>query len=291
MVISRFSKLLGSPIGSRIENRIRRIIHGRTRADPGLTGKFIPLGRGNQPIILEKHEGKQPVPPPQLWENYGSDAAEYLGGGQQDVDTMLRILGTEVAAELGTVLDLGCAAGRMLRHLPRHRESEYWGVDISAAHIRWCQEHLQALNFATITTAPHLPFADDYFDLVYAASVFTHISDLADAWLLEVRRVLKPGGRAYLTLHDLKSFELLVTPSTYSAEPSLAEFVEESADFERRESVRGRSIDAFWFGTDPQSQVFYDSDYLKRKWGKWMRVAAYHPQIHNYQSALLLEKV
>ena len=50
------------------------------------------------------------------------------------------------------------------------------------------------MNFATVTTAPHLPFADGYFDFAYCSSVFTHISDLADAWLLELRRIVRSGG-------------------------------------------------------------------------------------------------
>jgi ubiquinone/menaquinone biosynthesis C-methylase UbiE len=65
------------------------------------------------------------------------------------------------------------------------------------------------LHFVTTTTAPHLPFEDDYFDLVYCGSVFTHISDLADAWLLEIRRILRTGAYAYITIHDNKSVRLL----------------------------------------------------------------------------------
>jgi ubiquinone/menaquinone biosynthesis C-methylase UbiE len=96
------------------------------------------------------------------------------------------------------VLDLGCASGRMIRWLNDFAEQcKIWGVDISAEHIIWCQQRLSPpFNFATITTAPHLPFEDRYFDLIFAGSVFTHIADLADAWLLELKRIVKPGGEA-----------------------------------------------------------------------------------------------
>jgi SAM-dependent methyltransferase len=43
---------------------------------------------------------------------------------------------------------------------------------------------------------------DRFFDLVYAFSVFTHIDEWETAWLAELRRVLKPGGVAYLTIHS-----------------------------------------------------------------------------------------
>jgi len=90
----------------------------------------------------------------------------------------------------------------MIRWLARFAaECQIWGVDISARHIVSCQENLNPpFNFATVTTQPHLPFEDRYFDLIYCASVFTHIDDLADAWLLELKRVTHPGGRAYITL-------------------------------------------------------------------------------------------
>ncbi|HEY1354770.1 MAG TPA: methyltransferase domain-containing protein, partial [Solirubrobacterales bacterium] len=42
---------------------------------------------------------------------------------------------------------------------------------------------------------PPLPFPDGKFDLVYAFSVFTHISVHWAAWLLELDRVLAPEGR------------------------------------------------------------------------------------------------
>lgn len=51
-----------------------------------------------------------------------------------------------------------------------------------------------SFRFVTTTTLPHLPFADGYFHMIHAGSVFTHIADLAEAWLLEIRRVLARAG-------------------------------------------------------------------------------------------------
>ena len=49
---------------------------------------------------------------------------------------------------------------------------------------------------------PPLDFPDDHFDLVTALSVFTHIADGWSDWLLEIRRVLKPGGLLIATFLD-----------------------------------------------------------------------------------------
>ena len=64
-------------------------------------------------------------------------------------------------------------------------------------------------GFATVTTAPHLPFEDKYFDVIYCGSVFTHMDDLADAWLLELKRITRPSGRTYITIHDKHSADLI----------------------------------------------------------------------------------
>ena len=43
------------------------------------------------------------------------------------------------------------------------------------------------------TAFPHLPFEDNTFTLIYAGSVFTHILQLMDAWVMEFPRILKPS--------------------------------------------------------------------------------------------------
>src|SRR5262249_14830477 len=128
-----------------------------------------------------------PIPPKELWEGWGEVLAHYLDSGKDDMAAVLG--GLEAAAGqpagLPRVLDVAWAAGRMPRLFPRLEAVEYWGVDTKARHVAWCQQHLcPPSNFATTTPFSHLPFEDDSFDVVYCGSVFTHMSELADAWLL-----------------------------------------------------------------------------------------------------------
>jgi SAM-dependent methyltransferase len=113
-----------------------------------VAAKYIPLPRRDNVVIDEyvpaDRKGELPVPPVELWENYGLTTEEYLESGRLDVATMLRLL-TEAHGSLpplGRVLDLGCAAGRMLRFVPREGDCEHWGIDINAQHIAWCQANL-----------------------------------------------------------------------------------------------------------------------------------------------------
>jgi ubiquinone/menaquinone biosynthesis C-methylase UbiE len=267
---------------------------GRIVANPYLSAKLDPYGRGDFIIPRARPaEGAEiPVPPQDLWEGYASTEDEYLAGARSDMASMLGIL-REAGVDperLARVLDLGCAAGRMLRFFPSvPGESERWGVDINARHIAWCQQHLgPPMLFATTTTAPHLPFEDNYFDLVYCGSVFTHISDLADAWFLELRRVLRRGGYAYITIHDNHTLDVLFTK--FDDHPLFVDFVAYVRRFCERTSVREQDYVSFSIGADPYSQVFYDVDALLAKWARLADVVSVNPEAHDHQTALLLRK-
>ena len=94
------------------------------------------------------------------------------------------------------VLDFGCGAGRTMRHfVPESAEAEVWGCDIDAPSVEWVNANLNPPFAAFVNAAaPPLARPDDSFDLIYAFSVFTHITDQWSAWLVEMHRVLAPGG-------------------------------------------------------------------------------------------------
>lgn len=99
------------------------------------------------------------------------------------------------------VLDFGSGAGRVLRHFAPHApDAELWGCDIDTDAIEWAQRHLSPpMSFVTSGETPPLPFPDAHFDLIYALSVFTHITDQWSAWLIELRRVLKQDGLLFVS--------------------------------------------------------------------------------------------
>ena len=108
-------------------------------------------------------------------------------------------------------LDFGCGAGRTLRQfLPEAEVAELWGVDIDRPSIDWLVEHLSPpLHAQQVGVHPPTRFADQSFDLAWAISVFTHLTDESLPWLLELHRVLKPGGllmASYMGRHNHAAF-------------------------------------------------------------------------------------
>ncbi|MEZ5881798.1 MAG: methyltransferase domain-containing protein [Nitratireductor sp.] len=78
---------------------------------------------------------------------------------------------------------------------------------------------------------------DNYFDLVTAFSVFTHIDVFETAFVAEIRRILKPGGLACLTVLDNSTWTSLREPATDSARSLAKRITTHSPEFQQ--SVRG----------------------------------------------------
>jgi SAM-dependent methyltransferase len=186
----------------------------------------------------------------------------------------------------GRILDFGCGAGRMIRHLRDVAETcEIWGTDISAAHIYWCKQHLSPpFHFATTTKVPHLPFEDRSFQFIYCGSVFTHIDDLADAWLLELRRILAPGGRLYLTIHDDHTVALFESGRYEAA--AIVTYMKSAAIY--REAKDGFGM--FTIGRDDASQVFYDLEYFSKTLRSMFEILSVTREAYFYQTAILLRR-
>jgi SAM-dependent methyltransferase len=91
------------------------------------------------------------------------------------------------------ILDIGCGTGANLEMLCPFGETE--GVDVSAAALAFCRE--RGLQNVRQGEAEHLPYEDGSFDLVTALDVVEHLDDDV-AGLGEMRRVLRPAGRALL---------------------------------------------------------------------------------------------
>ena len=149
-----------------------------------------------------------PVPPFEFSARLmnGSDSerqqARYIERGKETRRALERALPDDWDWAGKTVLDFGCGAGRAIRHLlDLAPECELWGSDIDPRCIEWDAQNLgPAASFVVNGEVPPLPFEDGKFDLIYALSVFTHLSPHWPAWLLELDRVLAPGGRAVVTI-------------------------------------------------------------------------------------------
>lgn len=148
-----------------------------------------------------------PQPPYDLATRVGSlaDAADpmvfydHIGESvKRDIEDALPA-GTDLAGR--RVLDFGCGAGRTLRHFVSDgKPTELWGCDIHGPSIAWLSSHLSPpLHVFVNGATPPLPHPDEFFDVIYCVSVFTHLTSSWSEWLLELHRVLKADGVLLVT--------------------------------------------------------------------------------------------
>ncbi len=95
------------------------------------------------------------------------------------------------------VLDVGCGTGVDLVRFARGGARAV-GLDLAQSAVRLAQQnvgHQRLPARLLVGDGEHLPFADNQFDFVFAHGVVQYTAD-GRRLVEEVRRVLKPGGRA-----------------------------------------------------------------------------------------------
>jgi SAM-dependent methyltransferase len=96
------------------------------------------------------------------------------------------------------VLDLGCGAGRFVAAL-RDAGAEGVGVELAEAAVERARRNAPAADVRLVEPDGSLPLDHASVDLVWCSEVLEHVADTAHL-LLEVRRVLRPGGRLLVTV-------------------------------------------------------------------------------------------
>lgn len=170
------------------------------------------------------------------------------------------------------VLDVGCGIGRMAIPLTEYlsSEGEYWGFDIVKTGVEWCQErisskfknfHFQHIDVTNKTYNTNgiisakdfrFPYEKESFDFVFLTSVFTHMfpADM-EHYLSEVSRVLKKGGKCFITYFLLNEESMQLVQAGQS-----------TLDF--KYNLEGcRTVDL----NNPEDALAFNEDYVRQLFG------------------------
>ena len=102
----------------------------------------------------------------------------------------------------GKLLNLGCGHGADF--LPFAKDFELYGIDFSDEMIKLARKYAGKFNYdvnLSVADIRYLPYQNETFDHIIAVATYHHLKrDGQLPALLELKRVLKPGGSAFITV-------------------------------------------------------------------------------------------
>jgi SAM-dependent methyltransferase len=239
-----------------------------------------------------------PIPATKDREHYFGDRhADFWMSGASDAQHILEAACAfpDIDPAGGRFLELGCASGRVLRHIHTLTDMRCFGCDLNLRHVEWMRMFLDhSVTPFQNSILPNLPLPDNHFDIVAAFSVFTHIDDFETAWLMELKRILKPGGMAYLTVSTDATWESYkqgwIKDSLLPMRDQITEFDITEHLFE---GPLPREKTVFWWASLNvyNCTVYHAESYLRREWSRHFEIVDVVREGHTYQDVFVLRKV
>jgi SAM-dependent methyltransferase len=157
--------------------------------------------RKNKNFIRSNPDLKLP-PPYLIYESFTLDYQSYYKDGLENAQWLKTVLSEYINFSNNNILDWGCGPARVVRHLPFviTENCKIYATDYNLQTIKWCRNNIEKVSFSHNKVEPPLSFNDNFFDVVYGFSVFTHLSEKNHwTWINELYRIIRPGGILLIT--------------------------------------------------------------------------------------------
>jgi SAM-dependent methyltransferase len=195
-----------------VVNRSLRHAVSRFRLAPVALAVYEGVARANPAVVLSNLKFRSagapdglPIPPAHMrFLVAGSISIRWFLKGGDLGARAVRDATAKHGVQLGAnhaILDFGSGCGRVTRYW-RGAQARVCGSDYNSSLVDWSKRNLPFAEFRPNKLAPPLSYADSEFDVVYAFSVFTHLTEeLQASWMAELARVLRPGGLLVFSTH------------------------------------------------------------------------------------------
>jgi ubiquinone/menaquinone biosynthesis C-methylase UbiE len=177
------------------------------------------------------------------------------------------------------ILDFGCGCGRNIRSVKQMLPSStLFGCDIDEEAITWLRQNYKPVGeFYANSHHPPTQYSDNMFDLIYSIYIFTHLpEDMQFVWLEELRRITRPGGYLFLSLHGAKHYSHL--------NPAEIRIMKEKGFYYKNFGLTD-GLPEFY------QTAFHAHEYIRREWSSYFDVIAISTLgLDNNHDTVLLQK-
>jgi SAM-dependent methyltransferase len=203
--------------------------------------------------------------------------------------------------ELGQIADWGAGSGRVLAHVDEIRGGVdgLAACDVDAEAIAWLREALPGVDARVNGFEPPLPFEADRFDLLYSISILTHLDEPAqDAWLEEIRRVVKPGGLAIVSVNGESPYRetrggthpAALSPGLLKRLRARGDLADEGFVFEAYD-IGGGEQGQFPGITGSYGLTFQDPGRVRDRWSRWFDIVEHQDRaVSRFQDLVVMRR-
>lgn len=111
-----------------------------------------------------------------------------------------------ILPEGDNLLDIGCSVGNLML-IAKDKYEKIYGIDISEAALSKAKKLGYKTKKVDLDSDP-IPFKDNFFDCVVCLEFIEHLME-SEKLLIEMKRVLKPGGTAILSAPNIRFLKYL----------------------------------------------------------------------------------
>lgn len=160
--------------------------------------------RRRNTFFRKQHPGLVIPPDYFLYETYLLDYEQFYKDGKLSAKEIIDWTASYLNQKQIRILDFGCGVSRIIVHLKKFDNEAMLlhGCDVNEKMIEFNKNSFKDISYSLIPFSPPTTYEENFFDLLYAISIFTHIPALLqEKWLKEIYRVLKAEGIFLLTTH------------------------------------------------------------------------------------------
>ncbi len=224
-----------------------------------------------------------PIPPAELQTHVGQLDSSFLDVGWRIFDSLnIHLEKYKGPDPFNRVLDWGCGCGRVARFMIEALGKEHvFGCDIDGVAIDWVKSNLNSWTFTRVNGLPPTPYPNNYFDLVYGTSVFTHLDEpIQFKWLAELRRIVRPGGLVAVSVLNAK--ELIYHPQLQGLidRYGFADYPMAGSEF------LDPFVDAEYYRV-----TFHSRQYISERWSEYFELLEYiELAVNVHQDLVIMRK-